>query len=321
MTANQGKWKIEQIGESSVRTELTVEFVALTGQVIPAKVTRLFFLQGVDGKPSRGEIVFEVSSEAARLAVEHEWFHLFQAVRRAGADVSPFVGDEPVEIRAALRPDLASQLASSGGDAEQLLNGLLPGEAQGALPLKHSECWLALELKQAVELPEELKDSGALKSGFRTDWLAILGETDEGVADAVGTGATLLSDYVEGFLKLRELSYEKIDERILRLRFNSAAGSWVTLLRLEEDDDLCAIYSVYPDAVPVLKRQELAGFLISENYDLLSGSFEMDEEDGELRFRTTIFSPRQLDADAFGTILAEHIQAMEHYMPAVRALL
>jgi len=59
--------------------------------------------------------------------------------------------------------------------------------------------------------------------------------------------------------------------------------------------------SLFPALAPAKKRTACAELLTRINYDLLHGCFEMDFEDGEIRFRTSIgaldlpIAPKQVE--------------------------
>jgi len=157
-------------------------------------------------------------------------------------------------------------------------------------------------------LPKELQGAGTLKTGYRTNWSEQAREED----------ASTLRERIESFLQTKGLKYESVDEEILRLRFLSRGGNWTGLLHLAEDEGFCAIYSVLPEPIADRHRQAAAVALMHANYDLSNGSYEMDEEDGELRYRTTVFLGSTYDFAEFGAILAEHLEQVERDMPAIR---
>jgi len=307
----------EAIGESVIRTELPLTFESLTGDRVPATMTGLSFRPGEPD--SSCEITLEVTAETARTIQQREWFHLFRGMQSGNPAWEP---DRPVRIRAALRAELARQAAASGGDAESVLDALLaPANAEGTLPLRRTECWLALEMSQTVDLPDALKESGSLKIGLRTEWLQRAVRTSEGAGAEGQAQADGLEAQIQGFLQAHELEFEQLNERLIRLRFESPDGEWVCLIRLEEAEDACVVYSVFPILIPDRQREAVALALMSANYDSVRGNFEMDHEDGELRFRTVLASASRTTASELGPMLAEHVESMARYMPAIRDML
>jgi len=294
-------------GESSMKADTSMSFETLTGESIQARLMQVDFRS--EAASSACEITFEVSSESYEQIAQNEWFHLF---RNMSGDAPAFEPDGAFEIRAALRSNLAALFALRGGDAEDVFHALLgrkPATAETAfVPLNRTECWIAMEVKQQVTLPGELQGAGTLKTGYRTNWSE----------PALEEEASSLQERIESFLQLKGLKYEHADEQIIRLRFSSRGGSWTGLIYLAESEGFCAIYSVMPDPIPEPSRQAVALALMNANYDLSGGNYEMDEEDGEVRFRTTVFLASTRDAGEFGAILAGHLEQVESDLPTIR---
>jgi len=308
-----------QNGETQIKTDAPAEFAALSGETVAARLKRIVF------RPQGGgafcEISLEIGGDAAKNILENEWFHLFRGMM---SELPAFDFEAPFELRAALRPGLAARILREGGDAETVLHALLPagsgeGKAAGG-DLRHTECWLALELVQRVELPEELA-GGVLKQGIRTIWREQLGKAQSADQGGPGPSPAPLVDQVEACLQDKQLKYERLDERLIRLRFHSERGEWVTLIRIEPEEEMVILYSVFPELVPEQLRPNFALRFMSENYELTAGSFEMDEEDGELRFRSALMCGGGIDPGEFGAALTEQLTVMEHYLPVVAQML
>jgi len=305
-------------GDTSITTELPIDFYTLTGESMPAVLRKINF-QSFEESLSC-QMMIEVSGRTYQDIMENERFNLFASMRKSS--VVAMDEDQLVEIRLALRPSLTKLAAQQGFDAEDILNSLrLSTETDSKqLRLNDTECWLALELKQNVVLPEALKDSGALKIELRTAWLTEVGQ-EIAANDDHSAPELAMKEHITSFLADQALKYEVIDDQLIKLIFSSNGESWVGLIRLEEAQRYCAIYSVYPELVPEHQRQELALLLLSENMDLLSGSFEMDDEDGELRFRSSYYVGSSFDSEVFGLILGDNLEAVESYFSEIREVL
>lgn len=294
-------------GESSMKANTPITFETLTNETLDARLLQVDFRS--EAESSACEITFEITGDVYVRMVENEWFHLF---RHMSGEAPAFEADRPFEIRAALRPNLAILYARNGGDAEDVFRSLFdPGNAdrrEGFVPLRLTECWMAMEIKQQIALPDSLHGSGTLKAGYRTSW-SEQSQDEE---------TSALQDRIESFLQLKGLKYERADDRIVRLRFSSRGGSWTGLIYLAESEGFCSIYSVLPDPIPEPSRQAAALALMNANYDLSCGNYEMDEEDGEVRFRTTVFLGSTQDAAEFGAILSSHLEQVESDLPTIR---
>ena len=63
---------------------------------------------------------------------------------------------------------------------------------------------------------------------------------------------------------------------------------WGCMIRFFSEQQLIAVYSVYPTAIAEANRPEMLAMLAYLNYDLMIGNLEMDVMDGELRFKTSL---------------------------------
>jgi hypothetical protein len=87
----------------------------------------------------------------------------------------------------------------------------------------------------------------------------------------------------DGWPVLRD---EGDDVGAIHTRFQGEHGSWACVAQAREREERLCIYSVLPISVPLELVPEAAEFLTRANFGLLVGSFEMDWDDGEVRFKT-----------------------------------
>jgi hypothetical protein len=74
----------------------------------------------------------------------------------------------------------------------------------------------------------------------------------------------------------------------MSMNFQGQNGRWGCLARVDEEKELVLFYSYCPVKAPEDKRPILADFLTRANYGLYIGNFEMDYNDGEVRYKTSI---------------------------------
>lgn len=265
--------------DSQIDLEQELKLITLTGGTILVRAKRLS-LNWSNDKPEFS-LLFEVEPLIYQQIYQEEWFGLYPQVRGFGSDVI-FEEATPIELRVILRQSLSDTLITRGEDVEDIIQYLLMDQALLEMPVKSTESWLAAEIKQQVELPNELLESGTLKKGYRTAWM------DQVVSRLVNPDKRSLNDIIEHFLEENEWGYERLDDSLLRLAVQGEQGDWVTLVQTDEEDQRCIIYSVYPDLVPESRRETVAAILTQENYEMPVGNFEMDLTDGEVRFRTSL---------------------------------
>lgn len=63
---------------------------------------------------------------------------------------------------------------------------------------------------------------------------------------------------------------------------------WKNYAQAKDGDQVFVYYSLCPRSVPAERRADVASFLCHVNFNLLVGAWEMDMDDGEVRFRTSV---------------------------------
>ena len=67
-------------------------------------------------------------------------------------------------------------------------------------------------------------------------------------------------------------------------------GSWSAYVQITDDEDVrrVVIHGRLPARIPESNRMKVAETLTRVNYDLIVGNFELNMEDGEVLFKTTL---------------------------------
>jgi len=105
---------------------------------------------------------------------------------------------------------------------------------------------------------------------------------------------------------------------ILRMGFQGENGSWTCYAQVREPQHQFVFYSVLDVNVPPNRRQAMAEFLTRANYGLVIGNFEMDFNDGEVRFKTSI----DVEGDRLTSALIKqmvyiNVLTMDRYLPGI----
>ena len=95
--------------------------------------------------------------------------------------------------------------------------------------------------------------------------------------------------------------------------------SW---LEVHDGDDWQRVMALtfYPARVPEARRTAMAEAINRINQSLVFGNFEMDPEDGEIRFRTTVEAPSAMDDTMFDRVFHSNLSAADRYFPALMAV-
>ena len=77
------------------------------------------------------------------------------------------------------------------------------------------------------------------------------------------------------------------EKNYLTMRMGLRSVESCTIYAQERGEDGFTVYTVFPIKVPEGKRDAVAMFLTRANYGLILGNFELDFDDGEIRFKVT----------------------------------
>lgn len=156
---------------------------------------------------------------------------------------------------------------------------------------------------------------------------AVSAPASEAVAPVESAAGALaeapLLDAVKKFLEEDNWYYEQIEGRtVLRMAFKGDNGEWMVLIQTKEDAGQALFYSVLTEKVPAEQRSLAGEYLHRANYGLPMGCFELDFEDGEVRFRTSVDvedgapSPAQIK-----TYLYTNVSTCDWYLPGLKRVL
>lgn len=103
---------------------------------------------------------------------------------------------------------------------------------------------------------------------------------------------------------------------ILRTGFSGDNGQWTCYAQAREEQEQFVFYSVSPIKAPESQRDVVAEFITRANYGLLNGNFEMDYDDGEVRYKTFIdIEGGELTHAMIKTLVYGNVFMMDKYFP------
>ena len=86
----------------------------------------------------------------------------------------------------------------------------------------------------------------------------------------------------------KNFHYETIDDKlVIKLTVHGEDLPQPTIVHVDEDRGVVQILSPIPARMPEEKRTEAAIAVAAANYGLVTGSFDLDLSDGEIRYRAT----------------------------------
>lgn len=110
-------------------------------------------------------------------------------------------------------------------------------------------------------------------------------------------------------------------EQALRTAFRSDAGQWSCLARVRSEHQQFCFYSVCPIHVPENHRAAVGEYLHRANYGMTIGNFELDFEDGEVRYKTSIdVEGDRLTVALVKQLVLANVMLMDRYLPGLMAV-
>lgn len=112
--------------------------------------------------------------------------------------------------------------------------------------------------------------------------------------------------------------YQLGDQSIISLNISADNGTWQCLAQANDEKENFAFYSICPVNVPEPKRIAIAEYITRANHGLHSGNFEMDFEDGEIRYKTSAkFTGYNHKSAMFEHLVYANINIMDLYLPGI----
>jgi hypothetical protein len=118
------------------------------------------------------------------------------------------------------------------------------------------------------------------------------------------------------YLEKENLKYRlsEKDKHIAVLGIATNNAKFHCLIKTEETDSALVFLSIFPINTPEKMRFNMAELLLRLNYTLFLGCFEMDFEDGEIRFKTSIICESAgLTDSILDPIVSANIDAMDKH--------
>jgi hypothetical protein len=117
--------------------------------------------------------------------------------------------------------------------------------------------------------------------------------------------------------------YAEVDGTpVLVSELSGPAGRWHFYAQALEERGLVLLYSIAPEPIPEERRLDVSEFLTRANYGLADGNFELDFDDGEVRFKTVLHAGgEELDSLVLRRLVRANGIALETYLPTIAALI
>ena len=131
-----------------------------------------------------------------------------------------------------------------------------------------------------------------------------------------------MMDIVLQFFQEEQWNYQKVEGKpVIRAGFRGEHGTWVCFIRVEEEKKLFLFHSQMGMNIPPQYRIAVMEYLTRVNFGLAVGNFEMDLDNGEVRFRTSVETPDgELSIAIVRGLAYSNVHSIDHYFPGVMAV-
>lgn len=125
------------------------------------------------------------------------------------------------------------------------------------------------------------------------------------------------------FMEEGEWKYEIIEgQTLLRFEFKGSAGRVLCYADVDEDKGWLVFYSYLPVNATADKMSEMAEFVARANRGMRIGNFELDYDDGEIRYKTSIdIEGGELTSTMVDNLLRANLSTMFRYFPGMMRLI
>jgi hypothetical protein len=121
----------------------------------------------------------------------------------------------------------------------------------------------------------------------------------------------------------RDIQYlTSADQRSICADFRCEVGLYRVVAVVEPEDRLFQVFGYSPVRVPVGSRGAIAETIVRANYRLKVGKFEMDYDEGDVRFQAAQILPDDnLDDGVIQALIGTTISMLNLYLPAVLSVI
>ena len=134
---------------------------------------------------------------------------------------------------------------------------------------------------------------------------------------------SLLEDF-ESYLISEKLNYQfGSDKKLILLNISGINGSYRFIARISIKKNIFILFSTCPIKVPKNRISTISEFINRANYNVLTGKFEFNYDDGEIFYTTTLdFGKIELfDTSIFENLFWINFNMMDKYLPAIMEIL
>lgn len=111
-------------------------------------------------------------------------------------------------------------------------------------------------------------------------------------------------------------------ENTVQLAFQGKHDRWTCYAQTHEEQHSVVFYSIFPAKVPADRSSAIAYFLTLANYGMIIGNFELDFQDGEIRYKTSLdVTGDRITPALIKSLVYTNVLTLDQYLPGIQAVL
>ncbi len=132
-----------------------------------------------------------------------------------------------------------------------------------------------------------------------------------------------LFETLRGLLDEQEWEYDVEEEdEVAAFGYEGDTTQWEVYVRTLPEEEQIVVYSVAPDVVAPERRAAAAEYVCRANFGLVVGNFELDFDDGLIRFKTGCdLEGLELNRTMLTNLVFANLSAMDDYLPGLLAVI
>lgn len=125
------------------------------------------------------------------------------------------------------------------------------------------------------------------------------------------------------FFEADDWPFDRVnDVHAVRTGFSGENGKWMCYAHAREESQQFVFYSVLPANIPLARREAVAEFITRANYGLILGNFELNYDDGEVRYKTSVdVEGAELTFSIIRQLVYQNVENMDRYLPGFMSII
>ncbi|MGB3694722.1 MAG: YbjN domain-containing protein [Spirulinaceae cyanobacterium] len=156
-----------------------------------------------------------------------------------------------------------------------------------------------------------------------TNFFTQLADTAVDKFAEVATAKSKIFEEMVDFFSQEDWQFTSVKgQTILHLACQGKNGQWDCFATAKEEQQQFVFYSLCPIKAPKKKRRQLGEFVCRANYSAVIGNFELDFNDGEIRYKTSIdVEGDSLSFSLIKQMVYANVTMMDEYLPGIIAVI